>query len=416
MQRLVIRILPLTVGLMAATGARAQFAEGFDSQATADVTVISQPDCAVTYVDYTNMTIGSQTFSLPEAPRPISGTAPGRGVVVQCNVTQGFAAGVNILAGSTPITYTGRHRLSFDAWINVPVPLPAGSTEQLLWGVGVDGDPNIIEARNNRGGGTQGIYGWLAGENGYGTEDAAINEGDLELADLGDLQPGEDVPFNEAFDSNSVGGPNGCAANTWVRVDIDVEANGLGVRVYFNGVEFFNEQGLTNPVSGYAMIGFEDPFSSLGSNPDAQWCVLDNFRVAVPNGCGTLGAAVAQGTATGGEILNGGAPPAIGAPLTSRLRGGPVSSLALLAIGAPSPVTIPLALNAGCTVNVELALLDAIVTSPTNADGGAIFTIDIPDNAAFCGGVLGFQYLWLDPANPTCPFQLTEGIAYTIGS
>ena len=423
MHRLANPLLPLTVGLLAVSGVRAQFAETFDSQATADVTVISQPDCIVSYVDYTNMTVGSQTFALPEAPRPIAGGAPGRGVLVQCNVTQTFAAGVNILAGSTPVTYSGRHRLSFDAWSNVPVPLPNGSTEQLLWGVGVDGDPNIIEARNNRGGGTQGVYGWLAGENGYGTEDAAINEGDLELCDLGDLQPGEDVPFNAAFDSNSIGGPNGCAANTWVRVDIDVDDNGLGVRVYYNGVEFFGPNAnpgcptqLTNPVNGYAMIGFEDPFSSLGSNPDAQWCVLDNFRVVVPTGCGTAGVAAQQGTASAGEILNGGGPPAIGAPLTTRLRGGPVSSVALLAVGSPSPVTIPLSLGGGCTLNVELALLDGIFTNPTNADGGAIFTIDVPANTAFCGGQLGFQYLWLDPANPSCPFQLTQGLAVTIGS
>ena len=41
--------------------------------------------------------------------------------------------------------------------------------------------------------------------------------GDFELADLGDLVSGESAPFNAAFDSNAVGGPNGCAANTWVQ-------------------------------------------------------------------------------------------------------------------------------------------------------------------------------------------------------
>ena len=73
-------------------------------------------------------------------------------------------------------------------------------------------------------------------------------------------------------------------------------------------------------------------------------------------------------------------------------------------------------LGGGCTLNVELALLNGIITTPTNADGGAIFTIDVPANTAFCGGQLGFQYLWLDPANPSCPFQLTQGLAVTIGS
>ncbi|MCK5943149.1 MAG: hypothetical protein KAI24_14310 [Planctomycetes bacterium] len=396
---------------MAATGLRAQFAEAFDSQATADVTIVQQPDTFVTFVDYSNMTVGGTTWSIPEAPRPISGSAPTRGVLIQCNLNQGFAAGVNLIAGLTPIQFSGRYRLSFDAWINVPIPLPSGGTEQLLWGCGVD---NIlpIEARNNRGAGTAGIWGWLAGENGYSTEDACINNGDLEIADLGDLQPGEDVPFNEAFDSNAVGGPNGCAANTWVRVDIDCDAN--GVRVYFNGVEFFND--VTVPPTGFAMIGYEDPFSSISASPDGQWGLLDNFRVTTPNGCGTLGTAIQQGTSTGGEILNGSAPPAISAPLSLRLRGGPVNSIAFLAAGQPSPVTLPVPLNPNCTINVELVTLDALLPVATNADGGAVFTLEIPDNPALCGSNLGWQYLTLDPANPQCPFLLTEGLTTTFGS
>ena len=192
------------------------------------------------------------------------------------------------------------------------MPVPSGGTEQLLWGCGVD---NIlpIEARNNRGTGTFGIYGWLAGENGYGTEDACINDGDFELADLGDLVTGESAPFNAAFDSNAVGGPNGCAANTWVRVDIDCDAN--GTRVYFNGVEFFNEvNGIAQP--GHVMIGYEDPFGSISASPDGQWGLLDNFRVTTPAGCGTIGSSSNSGAPATGEILNGSAPPAISAPLT----------------------------------------------------------------------------------------------------
>lgn len=411
MPRLTTRLLPLSVGLLAATGLRAQFAEGFDSQATADVTVLSQPDSFVTYVDYSNMTVGAATFSIAEAPRRLAGSAATRGVLVQCNVTQNLASAVNIVAGATPLTFNGRYRLSFDAYINVPVPLPGGSTEQLLWGVGVDSF-TPIEARNNRGAGTNGVYGWLAGENGYGTEDSAINNGDLEIADLGDTQAGEDVPFNEAFDSNSVGGPNGCAANTWVRVDIDVDA--AGVKVYFNGVMFHDAPGLAP--DGRAMIGYEDPFASLGTDPDSQWGLLDNFRVTIPPAsCTTAGIAAQQGTAMAGEILNGGAPPAISGPLTARLRGGPVSSFAFLLAGIPAPFTIPVPLGAGCTINAEVATLDAVITTPTNGDGGAQFSLDIPNVPSLCGLQLGFQYLWLDLATPACPYVVTEGLTYTFG-
>jgi hypothetical protein len=407
------RLLTVAVAAIAATGLRAQFAEGFDSQATANVTEVAQPDTTVTYVDYSNMTVGATTWSLPEAPRRIPGSAATRGVLIQCNTDSTPAAtAVNLIAGSTPILFSGRYRLSFDAWINVPIPIPSGGTEQLLWGVGVD---NItpIEARNNRGAGTAGIYGWICGENGYGTEDACINDGDFELADLGDLQPGESVPFNEAFDSGIPGTANNCAGNRWVRVDIDTDAT--GTRVYFNGYEFFNEpNGIAQP--GYAMIGYEDPFSSISASPDGQWGLLDNFRVTTPTGCGTTGTAIAQGTATAGEILNGSAPPAISAPLTMRLRGGPTSSVVFMTSGQPSPVTLPVPIDATCTINVELVTLDAFVAVPTNADGGGIFTIEVPNNTALCGYQQGWQWLWLDFANPSCPFQLTDGMVTTFGS
>ncbi|MCB9877305.1 MAG: hypothetical protein H6835_06855 [Planctomycetes bacterium] len=405
------RLLTVALGALAATGLRAQFAEPFDSQTSADVTILQETDTTVDFVDYSNMTVGSTPWSIPEAPRQLAGSLPTRGVLVKVNVTQGFAAAVNIVAGATPITFGGRYRLSFDAWINVPLPVPGGSTEQLLWGVGVDSFAPI-EARHNRGAGTAGIWGWLAGDNGYSSEDAVINDGDVAQGLLGDLVTGQGVPFNEAFDSNSLGGPNGCAANTWTRVDIDVDAN--GTRVYFNGVQFFDLP--TAPLPGFAMIGYEDPFSSLGTAPDGQWCLLDNFLVTVPNGCGTLGTAVAQGTPTGGELLIGSAPPALSAPLTLRLRGGPPSFVAFLAAGVPAPFTINVPLGPGCSVDAEIVTMDAVVSMATDSLGSSQFTLTLPDSPVYCGAQLGLQIVWLDLSNPSCLFQVTNGLTTTFGS
>ncbi|HEB54318.1 MAG TPA: hypothetical protein ENI87_13785 [bacterium] len=371
---------------------------------------MQQPDTAVTFVDYSNMTVGATTFSIPEAPRPIDGGMPGRGVLCQGNITQGVKAGLNILAGATPITFSGSYRLSFDAWINVPFPLPSGSTEQFVWGVGVDGIAPI-EVRGNRGTGCFGIWGWLCGENGYSTEDADINNGDVELADLGDLQPGESIPFNEAFDQNTVGGINGAAANTWVRVDVDVTAT--DVTVYFNGYPFFSEV-VTAP-AGFAMIGYEDPFNSLGSSPDEQWGLLDNFRVIPLGLCGAPGTAILQGTTTGGEILNGAAPPAVAAPMTVRLRGGPVSSLAFLAVGQPSPITLTVPLSPTCSIDVEMVTLINLIGVSTTVAGGAQYSFNVPNDVTLCGAQLGWQYLWLSTTNPGC-FEITEGLTTTIGS
>ena len=101
---------------------------------------------------------------------------------------------------------------------------------------------------------------------------------------------------------------------------------------------------------------------------------------------------------------------AVGSPLTARLRGGPVSSVAFLAVGQPSPISLPVGLSSTCTINVEIVTLDALVSVPTNADGGGQFTIDMPTNPGFCGQQFGWQYLWLDPATPSCPYVLTGGL------
>jgi len=406
-------VLASTTTLIAAGALRAQYAEGFDSQALADITVLAEPDTNVLFVDYSNMTIGATSFAIPEAPRHISGSAATRGVLIQVNLTAALTAAVNILAGTTPIPFSGRYRVSFDAWINVPDPLPAGSTEQLLWGVSVD-DVAPIEARHNLALGAQGVYGWLAGENGYSTEDSVICEGGLRLAQRGDTQAGNPIYFNDAFDKPVVvGAPNNAPANQWVRVDIDVDA--LGVRVFYNGIEFHNVVPNTMPTTGFAMLGYEDPFSGLGTNPDAQWGLFDNFRVTSPNGNTIIGSSALQGTASStGQILNGGAPPAIGCPITMRLRGAPSNSFALMNMGFPSPITIPIPFGA-CTLGSEVIDSLGVAFQLTDVLGNGAYTIDMPNAAWLQGFPFGFQFVYPDAVSP-CGLSHTEGLSMTLGS
>ncbi|MFO1078225.1 MAG: hypothetical protein U1E73_10945 [Planctomycetota bacterium] len=395
--------------MLAPTALRAQFLEGFDSQASANVTVLSEPDTAVMFVDYSNMTIGTTSFTIPEAPRRIPGSAATRGVLIQANLTAALPAAVNILAGTTPIPFSGRYRVSFDCWINVPVPLPGGSTEQLLWAVSSDGlTPN--ECRHNLATGALGVYGWLAGENGYATEDAVIAEGPLRLDRLGDQIAGQEHFFDDAFDEAILTAVHNTPANHWTRVDIDVD--GTTVRVYYNGIQFHNVTAAIPP-AGFAMIGYEDPFGSLGTQPDAQWGLFDNFRVQLPSGCNGFGSTVTQGTATAGQIMNGGAEPAVGCPMTLRLRGGPANGLTLLTMGVPSPVTLPIPL-ANCTLGLEVSIALANVLKTADALGNSTFTIELTPNPAFCGVSFGFQYFWLD--NTPCGVATTEGLKLTIGS
>lgn len=406
-------LLATTATLVAAGALSAQgnFAEGFDSQATANVTVQTDPDTAVTFVDYSNMTIGATAFSIPEAPRRLPGSAPTRGVVMQANITLGAAAAVNVLAGATPIQFAGRYRLSYDCWQNVPVPLPGGSTEQLVYGVGCDGLAPL-ECRRNRALGAVGVFGWLAGENGYASEDAAIWEGPTVMDSFGDLQAGRAVYFNDAFDAPVVStATNNAPANQWVRVDVDVDGN--TVRVYYNGVLFHNVTTAVAP-SGFALIGYEDAFNSLGTNPDAQWGLFDNFRVTVPTSCTFQGSSSVQGTASGGQIMSGAADPMIGAPMTVRLRGGPASGLALLNAGFPSPITVPIPFG-GCTLQTEVLGNLANIITATDALGNSQLNIEVPASTLFCGVSFGFQYFFPD-STTACGVAHTEGLALMIGS
>lgn len=413
------RLLLASTATLIATGAataQANYAEGFDSQAGADVQIWNETDTIVTFVDYGNMTVGATSFNIPEAPRRIPGSAPTRGVLMQCNLTLGSRAGVNILAGATPITFSGRYRLSYDCYIKVANPVPTGGTEQCLFGVGTDGSDgtttNPIESRGNRGTGAQGVYGWVTGENGYTFEDASINEGATNLEQYGDLQPGEDIYFNEAFNQPVAGGTNNAAGNQWVRVDVDVDGN--NVRVYYNGILFFDEAATLAP-TGFAMIGYEDPFNSISASPDEQWCLVDNFRVVDPTGCAAAGVSAIQGAASGAtEILNGGGEPIIGHPFTIRLRGGTSSGFALLNAGLPSPVTIPLPF-AGCTLNTEVVGTFFNLLIGTDALGNGEFTINVPLDTNFCGAAFGFQFYSTSAATP-CGVEHSAGLSMTIGS
>ncbi len=292
----------LTIGVLVSSSSAVTifYSEAFDTSA-ANVTVLSQPDTTVSYVNYGNMTIGSTNFMLPESPRMIAGSAATRGILLRANADDATSApaAVNVLAGNVPQQFSGDYCLSYDMYLSVsPITqnpdgsfsLPSGSTEQGLWGVGV-GD-SIVEARNTRFSGTKGTWGWIDGENGYNFEDASIWEDGTNLAQLGDTQLFQDVFFNAAFPNPIVpDAPNGAAGNSWVEVDVVVQ--GGEVAVFYNGVEFFREA--SSATNGAVMFGYEDPFGSISNSPDGMWGLFDNFvikEVPEPN-AGLLALALA---------------------------------------------------------------------------------------------------------------------------
>lgn len=280
------------------------FTDGLDS--TANWTVANQADAFSAVTDYSSVDlnalfgIGSGGItSIPEAPNAVGGSAPTTGVVFAAN-TLGGAAAANLIGavpnGNADLALD-KYEVQFDLWINVPVPIPAGGTEQALWGVGRTTTTAL--GRNNRLADGDGTWGWLAGENGYFTEDTAVYDGTTRLADLANTEPGEGAPFMQAFTNTSLSA-TGAPGNTWVTVTMTVNNNTGNVGVFYNGVPFFFEASASR--NGDVMLGYEDPFGSLSGAPDFQFGVIDNViiddQISIPEpASATLVATLLAGSA-----------------------------------------------------------------------------------------------------------------------
>ncbi len=142
----------------------------------------------------------------------------------------------------------------------------SATTEEVLWGVGRTTTPAFGRWNSSSGNGT---WGYATNEGGSSV-DYAVNVNGVRTQTLNNSAA---IP-QSAFTSppyNIAGTPGGA----WSRVTIEVD-NGA-VRVKHNNVTFFTE--LTGPTSGFAFIGYDDPFSSLSADPGNQWTIIDNVRV-----------------------------------------------------------------------------------------------------------------------------------------
>ncbi len=269
-------------GVLVAGSASAQFfTDGLDDLTA--WTVANQADAQSAVSDYSAVDlnalfgVGTGTVvNIPEAPNMVAGSGATTGAIFVANTSAGAGSAANLIgavAGDNADLNLPEYQVQFDMWLNVAVPIPGGGTEQGLWGVGRTTTAAL--GRNNRAADGDGTWGWIATENGYGTEDTAVFEGTTELADLGDTQAGEDAPFNAAFTTNF--GVNNAPGNSWVTVTLAVDnANGT-VGVWYNGVEFFNVA--TAATAGDVMLGYEDPFGSISAGPDFQFGVIDNVII-----------------------------------------------------------------------------------------------------------------------------------------
>jgi hypothetical protein len=136
-----------------------------------------------------------------------------------------------------------------------------------------------------------GTWGWLATDGGFGN---TLNSGDAvfrtnanEVVRL--ENPTQASPYwTSAWPSNPNIQPGAGQAfaitnapwNSWTSVEVE-SAFGM-VTVKFNGTTFFSQP--SSATTGFAIIGYEDPFTGSGSwQPDWSWGLFDNIQVvAVP--------------------------------------------------------------------------------------------------------------------------------------
>ncbi len=253
------------------------YSEAFDAEASAKVETLATDDTVIRYLDYGDFNVEGETFSVGEAPNKIAGSADTRGVLVQANLSAGAVNTVNFLAtdsaGGGLLSLTGPYRLHFDVFIGLGDPIPEdGSTEQVLWSLGANGAVN--QGRGERANpGNSGIWGWLAGEGGYSSEDSVIYRNDTLLEKKDNINHAEDwaLAFDEQRPVPTI------PANAWTEVTI--EAFSDRTRVLYNGHLFHEVETPVGASDGTVMVGYEDPFGSLSGAPDFQWGLIDNVVV-----------------------------------------------------------------------------------------------------------------------------------------
>lgn len=234
-------------------------------------------------------------------------------------------------------------------------------------------------------------------------------------------------------------GTDGTPAGTQLLADIglqwslDVEAMhalGSGNRVLLavrgdsGGVEPWISDGTpagTGPLADLDPSGSSDPVV-LGAAGGAAFLVADDgmhgpelWRLDLQQ----VGAANVQSLGTGCPgshgvpLLRSGASPTLGTSVTSRVSQALPNALAVWLFGAPPLVDVPV--GGGCALH--FASLLALVGVATDAAGGAVSTVPIPNAAALLGASLVEQVGVFDPLGVS-PFgtATTPGLYWQVGA
>lgn len=270
-------LLALTTCLGAVAAAQI-FADPAESLAAYNL--VKDPDSGAEIINYSNFTRNDAlgvpvSWSIPEAPRPVSGGGATTGILLWANKdTTAGTQGVNLIlkAGASELNVTSKNYvMSVDCYIKCDAPTGSGTTEAFNIGVSRTAFASPFGWYNRT---TAGNGHWLT----Y-VGDGGINGTDMRLYRGTTLGPGLDVSnpicqsvFSAANGYEFIGAPSGA----WSRVDMIVS----GGRVYtkINGTTLFSTTP-TFSTDGGAWFGYDDPFGGVAGAPQKQWAVVDNVTV-----------------------------------------------------------------------------------------------------------------------------------------
>lgn len=315
------RVLGISLAVLIPVSARAGivWSESFDATDPVDLKIEFNAGSAGAYSpeNYSSMTVAGTSHAIPEAPNQIAGSLPTRGILLRVVyddagdppiATAATERIVNLVAKQTStgsrLALVDNYRLSFDFYLRLSplvtfnattgLPVEAGTTEQMLWGVGYNATAGFPLARGWRSGRGNGMWGWLSTEGGHGTTVGA----DAALYKAGVLSAGRNLGytawdptpapvadtttyFTPAFGAAST--PMASApANQWVHAEMTVLLGKVSVSYQgANGAktEFFSAVDGSGSVDGSVMVGYEDSFTSASFSPGDQWMLLDNMVV-----------------------------------------------------------------------------------------------------------------------------------------
>lgn len=182
----------LLASVIPAAAHGALFSDGFDASIplASKWTIAQQPDTSATVANY---------VGIPEAPHSgLVGGPATQGALFRANDSAGAPAAINLI--SKAAFDATRYALQFDLYTSSGAAALANGngTHVAIWGVGRTNAAAV--GYSNRTTAGNGLWGWLANDNGIGSEDAAVFQGTTELVDIGDtVDPGAGDLFDAAF-------------------------------------------------------------------------------------------------------------------------------------------------------------------------------------------------------------------------